>query len=255
VPPAPEAVAAMTDQGSGGSESRRSAPGAAEDRRAGQDRRAAEDRRAGEGGPTRPDFVSEFQRWLLRSSAKNMRREIEDQFRRTFGGGRQDTSDVWEAVTSEPPQDEAQPPECEWCPICRAARRMRESGPGLGSPLSGAGEAMATAVQDAIAALDSILSRPGPPSRPSTPSRPDRPSRPGTPSRPETSSRPGETGPANGSARAGAGPGGTAGGSAGAGSGSRESTAGGSAAAGSGSFGSGAGGEPEEPGNEPDDRG
>jgi hypothetical protein len=64
---------------------------------------------------------------------------------------------VWDAATTEVPPEEGEAPECQWCPICRAARRMRESGPGLGGQLTTAGEAVAAAVQDAINAFDSVL--------------------------------------------------------------------------------------------------
>jgi hypothetical protein len=107
-----------------------------------------------------PDLLGDLQRWLIRSSAKNMRRELEDQVRRTIGGQRQPRADVWDVATTEIPPEVGEAPECQWCPICRAARRMRDR-PGLAGQLSGAGEAVATAVQDAIGALDSLLTRPG----------------------------------------------------------------------------------------------
>lgn len=107
------------------------------------------------------DLIGDLQRWLIRSSAKNVRRELEDQVRRTLGGQRQDKADVWDVATTEIPPEVGAAPECQWCPICRAARRMRESGPGVAGPLSGAGEAVATVMQDAISALDSLLARTG----------------------------------------------------------------------------------------------
>ncbi|HXW88834.1 MAG TPA: hypothetical protein VEJ42_11300 [Streptosporangiaceae bacterium] len=108
------------------------------------------------------DLVGDLQRWLIRSSAKNMRRELEDQVRRTIGGQRQAKGgDVWDVATTEIPPEVGEAPECQWCPICRAARRMRDTGPGLAGPLSGAGEAVATVMQDAIGALDSLLARAG----------------------------------------------------------------------------------------------
>ncbi len=107
------------------------------------------------------DLIGDLQRWLIRSSAKNMRREIEDQVRRTIGGQRQAKGDVWDVATTEIPPEVGEAPECQWCPICRAARRMRDTGPGLAGQLSGAGEAVATVMQDAIGALDSLLTRTG----------------------------------------------------------------------------------------------
>jgi hypothetical protein len=105
------------------------------------------------------DMMAGLQRWLIRSSARNMRREIEGQVKRTLGGGRAEPQDVWGTATTEPPPDLSEAPECAWCPICRAARRMRETGPGLGPHLSGASDAVAAAVQDALGALDGVLSR------------------------------------------------------------------------------------------------
>jgi hypothetical protein len=116
------------------------------------------DRQQGDSGT---DLLGDLQRWLIRSSAKNMRRELEDQVRRTIGAQRHGRADVWDVATTEIPPDVGEAPECQWCPICRAARRMRDSRPSLAGQLSGAGEAVATAVQDAISALDSLLTRPG----------------------------------------------------------------------------------------------
>ncbi len=118
-------------------------------------------------GPGRPrqgtpgtDLFGELQRWFIRQSARNMKREIGGQVRRTLGGsGRADSGDVWDTATTEIPPEIGESPECQWCPICRAARQMRESGPGLGGQLTGAGAAVASAVQDAMGALDSLLSK------------------------------------------------------------------------------------------------
>jgi hypothetical protein len=106
------------------------------------------------------DLAGEVQRWLIRSGARSVRREFGEQVRRTLGGGgRAEPADVWGAATTEPPPDESlDSPECAWCPICRGARRIRESGPGLGSQLAGAGDAVASAVQEALAAFDAVLS-------------------------------------------------------------------------------------------------
>ena len=76
-----------------------------------------------------------------------------------LGGGRSSPADVWDTVTNEIPPEVGEAPECQWCPICRAARRMRDSGPGIGGQLSGAGEAVASAVQDAFSALDGLLAK------------------------------------------------------------------------------------------------
>ena len=123
------------------------------------------------------DIQGSFQRWLLKSGAQNVRREVGDQFRRAFGGSRADTGEVWNTATTETPPADAsgEAPECAWCPVCRTARRMRESGTGLGGGLSGAGDAVAAAVQEAMSAFDSFLSmRPSPPApKPPRNQRPD----------------------------------------------------------------------------------
>jgi hypothetical protein len=69
---------------------------------------------------------------------------------------------------------------------------MRESGPGLGAQISGAGEAVAMTVQDAVAALDAALAR----SRAESSSRPEGRSRPAE-AEPETA-RPDGTQPDTG---------------------------------------------------------
>jgi hypothetical protein len=147
----------------GSAEDRDSAPG----RPSSQRRESAPRRDSAQGRPFGSDLAGEVQRWLIRSGARSMRREFGEQVRRTLGGGsRPEPGNVWETATTEPPPDELfQAPECAWCPICRAARRVRESGPGLGSQLAGAGDAVAAAVQQALSAFDAVLST-GPASTP-----------------------------------------------------------------------------------------
>jgi hypothetical protein len=112
---------------------------------------------AGQASSRGSNLRGDVQRWLVRSSARNLGREIGGQVRRTLGNDR--PKDVWGAATTEPPPGAvSQPPECAWCPICQAARLMRESGSGLGSQLSGAGAAAAAALSDALTALDAALS-------------------------------------------------------------------------------------------------
>jgi hypothetical protein len=114
-------------------------------------------------------MLSDFQRWLIRSSARNMRKEISGQVRRTLGG-RTEQGNVWDVATTEIPPDVGESPECQWCPICRAARAMRESNPGLSGHLSTAGDVVASAVQEALKTFDSVLTRSANPAA----SRPDR---------------------------------------------------------------------------------
>jgi hypothetical protein len=124
------------------------------------DRRTA-DRRATDRQGKGPDVFGDLQRWFIRQTAKNMRNQIGGQVRRTLGGGGREHSDVWDTATNEIPPEVGESPECQWCPICRAARRMRDAGPGIGGQLSGASDVVASAVQDAIGALDSLLTKAG----------------------------------------------------------------------------------------------
>jgi hypothetical protein len=160
-------------------------------RDAGQDANPRPGRDAGESRPSRPpqpprqpsiDLTADIQRWLIRSGARNVRRELNDQFRKAWSDLRGEPTkpaDVWNAATTEPPPPElSEAPECAWCPVCRAARRIRESGPGLGGQLAGAGDAVAAAVQEALSMFDSVLSarpRPEPAARSTRPAADDRP--------------------------------------------------------------------------------
>jgi hypothetical protein len=128
------------------------------------------------------DLANEVQRWLIRQSARNMRDEFSGQIKKTLRGpAPSQAGDVWEQATTEPPDAASQPPECAWCPICRAARRMAQtqvsggqaggsprpgpggaSGAGVSSTLAGATDAIVGAARDALTGLDAILSyRPG----------------------------------------------------------------------------------------------
>lgn len=107
--------------------------------------------------PQGSDPIGDFQRWLMRSGARGFGREVRGNIRKTFGYGEAGRDDVWESATNEPAGG-GEPPECEWCPLCRAARKMRDSGPGLGSHLSSAGGIFATVVQDAVDAFEAVIS-------------------------------------------------------------------------------------------------
>jgi hypothetical protein len=108
--------------------------------------------------PASPDLTAGIQRWLFRSGARNVGRELHEQVNRALHGEPR-SADVWSAATADPPPPEA--PECAWCPVCRAARRIRRVHAGASSPLSEAGDAIAAAVQEALAAFDAVLSYPG----------------------------------------------------------------------------------------------
>jgi hypothetical protein len=91
----------------------------------------------------------------MRAGARSMANQVADQVRRTVGQERRDRGDVWDTATNEPPPDES--PECQWCPICQAARAARLSGPGLMSSVADVGGALAAMAQDAFSAFEQII--------------------------------------------------------------------------------------------------
>lgn len=100
-----------------------------------------------------PDPIGDFQRWLVRSGARGVGREVGGHIAGLLGiGGK--SGDVWETATTPPPEEA---PECAWCPVCRAARLLRESGPGLASHVASASDAVAAIVQEATAVVESVL--------------------------------------------------------------------------------------------------
>jgi len=132
-------------------------------------------------------LASEIQRWLIRTSARNMRDELGDQVKKAFRGSSEGAADTWATATTEPPHAANEPPECSWCPFCRAARLIAHARTGAdshgGPRLSDAADMMSGAIRDALAGLDSILSyRPGVPAQPG-PAHEAQPPRPATPQR------------------------------------------------------------------------
>jgi hypothetical protein len=142
------------------------------------------------------DLAGEVQRWLIRSSARSMRDELGGQVRRAFGArDAEPGGDVWSTATTERPGAADEPPECSWCPVCRAARKIAQTraatgqpgtGPaGAGPRLADAADVMAAAVREALSGLESILSyRPADDgTRPPGPggSGPGQPGQPGQP--------------------------------------------------------------------------
>jgi hypothetical protein len=111
------------------------------------------------------DPIGDFQRWLMKAGAKSIGRDVAGRVRRSaLGGGGADKADVWETATTEELTEE--PPECQWCPICRAARRYRDSGGTSGSQFAGVGDTLAGLTRDAFSLFDAALrasQRPAPP--------------------------------------------------------------------------------------------
>jgi hypothetical protein len=111
----------------------------------------------GSGRQSRPsDPVADFQRWLMKAGARSMANQVAGQVKRTIGAERRDSGDVWDTATNEPPPNEA--PECQWCPVCQAARAARlGGGSGLGAQLANAGGALASVVQDAFSVFEQAM--------------------------------------------------------------------------------------------------
>jgi hypothetical protein len=87
-----------------------------------------------------------------------MSREMAGQVRAALGRS-QATGDVWETATAGPAPGEA--PECAWCPLCRAARLLREAKPGRDTGVAAVGDALAAVVQDAVSVLEAALAATG----------------------------------------------------------------------------------------------
>ena len=103
------------------------------------------------------DPIGDFQRWIVRSGARSVSREVSDQIRSALGVGG-GPADVWAKATAPPPHEA---PECAWCPFCRAARVLRESGPGVSSQMAAAGEAMGGLAREAMSVFESALAATG----------------------------------------------------------------------------------------------
>ena len=100
--------------------------------------------------------MADFQRWMMKAGARSMANQVADQVKRTLGAERKASGDVWDTATNEPPPNEA--PECQWCPVCQAARAARlGSGSGLGAQLANAGGALASVVQDAFSVFEQAM--------------------------------------------------------------------------------------------------
>jgi hypothetical protein len=104
------------------------------------------------------DPIGDFQRWLMRTGAKSIGRDVASRVKSTLGGGgsAKQADDVWDTATTEELTEE--PPECQWCPICRAARRYRDSGgTAPGGQFAGVGDTLAGLTRDAFSLFDAAL--------------------------------------------------------------------------------------------------
>ena len=103
------------------------------------------------------DPIGDFQRWMMKAGAKSIGREVAGRVKSTLGGGggAKHAEDVWDTATTEQLTDE--PPECQWCPICRAARRYRDSGGTTAGQFAGVGDTLAGLTRDAFSLFDAAL--------------------------------------------------------------------------------------------------
>jgi hypothetical protein len=93
----------------------------------------------------------------MKAGARSLGRDVAERVKSSLGGGAK-PANVWETATTEAPGGE--PPECQWCPICRAARRYRESGgtgAGLSSQLPRVGDTLAGFAQDAFSLFEAAM--------------------------------------------------------------------------------------------------
>jgi hypothetical protein len=120
------------------------------------------------------DPIGDFQRWLMKAGAKSIGREVAGRVKSTLGGGgggAKHPDDVWDTATTEELTDE--PPECQWCPICRAARRYRDSGGNPAGQFAGVGDTLAGLTRDAFGLFDAAMrASQRPPDVPRAPGRP-----------------------------------------------------------------------------------
>src|SRR3984885_7309740 len=115
------------------------------------------------------DPFGDFQRWLMKAGARSITRDVTDRVKSTMGGGKAKAhTDVWDEATTTDPTD--QPPEAQGCPICRAARKARDSGgssAGFSEQVAGAADALAGLTRDAFSLFESAMR-----AQPTTPRRP-----------------------------------------------------------------------------------
>jgi len=108
-------------------------------------------------------WLDDLEERLVRAGARGISQQLANQVGRALGrdegGASHGPDDVWDVATHEDPGSSGEPPECAWCPLCRAIRLSRQSGPGLAGHVSGAADALASAAQDALDVLDDVMSR------------------------------------------------------------------------------------------------
>jgi len=110
----------------------------------------------GRGSSRGSDPMADFQRWMMKAGARSMANQVADQVKRTLGAERKASGDVWDTATNEPPPTEA--PECQWCPICQAARAARTGGgAGLSARVADAAGGLAGVIEGAFSAFEQVM--------------------------------------------------------------------------------------------------
>ena len=154
--PEGSAQPSKNDQPSSTQPSSRAQPSRAQPKTSGNGQSGGGQSGSGRGQSRPSDPVADFQRWLIKAGARSMANQVADQVKRTIGAERRDSGDVWDTATNEVPPNEA--PECQWCPVCQAARAARVGGAsGLGAALSGAGTVLSSVVQDAFSVFEQVM--------------------------------------------------------------------------------------------------
>ena len=113
------------------------------------------------------DPFGDFQRWLMKAGARSITRDVTDRVKSTWAAARPRRTPT--SGTRRPAPDR-QAPECQWCPICRAARRAKDwsgSSAGFSGQFAGAADALAGLTRDAFSLFESAMRTP-----PTTPGRP-----------------------------------------------------------------------------------
>jgi hypothetical protein len=103
-------------------------------------------------------WLDDLQRRIAVAGARGLGQGFANQMGAAIRG---DKADVWETATREGAAGAApgDAPECAWCPVCRAIRMARGSSPELAGRISVTADAMMSAAQDLVTAVDTALAR------------------------------------------------------------------------------------------------
>jgi hypothetical protein len=136
-------------------------------------------------------WLDDLQRRLAIAGARGIGQQIAGQVSKAIRG---EPDDVWGAATTEPEGAVAEPPECAWCPVCRAIRLARSSNPDLAGRVGETAEALMSSAHDVVVAVDAAFTKTPRQPTPLSPDRPDATAEPQehAPAREGTGAAPGE---------------------------------------------------------------